>query len=373
MTDTAAQYRVRLHPAQHELTVQLTVADAGVNPVFELPTWVPGAYGFMKYARDVFDIEVRAADGARRRVTREGWSGLRVESAGGPLELRYRVYAHDHAWGELTGFLGHDQGVLLGTRYAYLRGRTGPVRVRYELPDGWRMHHPDGAREVVPGTFEYPSYQSLLDTPVVFGAFEVITRTVQGVPFHHLFLDRSFGFSSEAGKFVDALVRIAEECHALFGSFPFQHYTWIFSFSPHAHWGLEHLTSTMIGLNGHCLIDPVERMRGVRVAAHELFHAWNVCRLKPAPLGNPDHARGSFPEGLWISEGFTRYYEFLLSVRAGELTQEAFLSNLVNYYRQLTAFPAYARVSATDSSLTTFLNHNKYPGSVNSTIDYYDK
>ncbi len=373
MSQPAVQYRVRIHPAQHELEVTLTAPGAGPSPLFEVPTWVPGAYGFMKYGRDLFEVQAFDGSGKRLDVRREGWSGFRVDSAGGPLELRYRTYAYDTAWGELAGFIGHDQGVLLGTRLPFLRGHEGPVTVRYELPPQWKLHHPAGARQIEQGLFEYPSYSVLLDTPVVLGAFDVITREVEGVPFHHLFLDRAVGFDSEVDGFVDALVKVAREAHALFGSFPFEHYTWIFSFSPQAHWGLEHLSSTMIGLNGNCLIDPVERMRGVRVAAHELYHAWNVCRLKPAPLGRPDHARGSFPEGLWVSEGFTRYYEFLLGVRAGEITPEAFLSNVVNYYRHLTAIPAYERVSAVDSSLTTFLNHNRYPGSVNATIDYYDK
>lgn len=369
----SVQYRVRLLPRQQQLEVTVTAPEAGSSPVFEVPTWVPGAYGFMKYGRDLFDVRAEDGQGRAIEVRREGWSGFRLSSECGPVTLRFRVSAADPAWGELAGFLGHDRGVLLGTRLPYLRGHAGPVTVRYELPEGWRLHHPAGAREIEPGLYEYPSYAVLLDTPVVVGDFELVTREVHGVPFHHVFLDRTWGFDTELDGFIDALVRVAEESHALFGSFPFEHYTWIFSFSPQFHWGLEHLSSTMIGLDGKTLIDPVERMRGVRVAAHELYHAWNVCRLKPAPLGRPDHVAGSFTEGLWVSEGLTRYYEFLLAVRAGELAPEDFLGNLINYYRHLIAIPAYERVTSVDSSLATFLNHNRYPGSVNSTIDYYDK
>jgi len=50
-----------------------------------------------------------------------------------------------------------------------------------------------------------------------------------------------------------------------------------------------------------------------------------------------------------------------------------FFSNVVNYYQQLASHPAYSRVSLLDSSRATFLNHNRYPGSVNDSIDYYDK
>jgi predicted metalloprotease with PDZ domain len=53
-------------------------------------------------------------------------------------------------------------------------------------------------------------------------------------------------------------------------------------------------------------------------------------------------------------------------------TPEQFFSSVVNYYRHLTAVPAYQRVSPVDSSLAAYLNHSKYPGRCNNSIDYYD-
>lgn len=235
------------------------------------------------------------------------------------------------------------------------------------------MHHPAGARDLGDSTWEYPSYAALLDTPVAAGAFERRTRRARGVDFHFVFLDRAVGFEREADRFLDAVMRVAEACHGVFGSWPFESYTVLCSFSPQARWGLEHANATMLGLGENVFLDPAAWFDAVRVAAHELFHAWNVCRLKPAPLGDPDLVLGSFPDALWVAEGFTRYYESLLCVRAGVMTPEDFFANLVNYHRHTTALPAYARVTLTDSSRATFLNHNRYPGSADNTIDYYDK
>ncbi|HME01938.1 MAG TPA: PDZ domain-containing protein, partial [Solirubrobacteraceae bacterium] len=163
--------------------------------------------------------------------------------------------------------------------------------------------------------------------------------------------------------------------HDMFGSFPFDSYTFVCaSNSNAAEWGLEHLTSTMVGLEPGVFTDPDLHKTAVRVCAHELFHAWNVRRLRPAPLDRLDFRSGSFTEGLWVAEGFTRYYEFLSCTRTGVYTPEQFFSVVVNYYRHLVARPAYERVSAVDSSLATFLNHGgRYPGRVNNSIDYYDK
>lgn len=370
----SARYLVRLLPRACRLEVELTLENVPTGAPLELavPTWVPGAYAFMRYGRDLF--EVRAFDGAggALQVRRSGWAGWSVEKPTSTVRVTYLAHGFDPAWGELIGVVTHTQAVLLGTHYLHAPKHPGPCTVKYELPAGWKLHHPAGARALGGSAFSYPNYLALFDTPVVMGEYELTTRSLHGKDFHFAFLDRGVGFETEAEKFVDSLIKVAEACHAVFGSFPFDHYTFVFSFDPRFHWGLEHANATMIGLGEAALFDKDERARAVRVSAHELFHAWNVCRLKPFPFGQLDHAGGSFTEGLWIAEGFTRYYEFLLQVRAEELSPEAFFSNIVNYYRHLGAMPAYARTTLVDSSLATFLNHNKYPGSINNTIDYYD-
>jgi predicted metalloprotease with PDZ domain len=208
---------------------------------------------------------------------------------------------------------------------------------------------------------------------VVMGRFDVLRRVVDNTNFHFVFVDRALGFESRAAVFVDRLAEVADECLRVFGSFPFPSYTFVISTNPENRWGLEHLTSSMCGVGPDVFIDPREMARGVRVCAHELFHAWNVRRLRPAPLGAPDLTNGSFTEGLWLAEGFTRYYEFLLCTRTGLYTADQFFSSVVNYSNHLRRLPAYRRVGATDSSRASFLNHGKYEGRCNNSIDYYEK
>lgn len=367
------RYVVRVLPERHELEVQLNLDDATEGPLRVLtPTWVPGAYGFMKYGRDLFDVKAFDAQSKLELpVVRDGWSGFMVE-AKGAVEVRFKVVAADPAWGELVGFVGSDQALLLATHLLFAPGLEGPCRVEYQLPPGWPMHHPSGARRLDERTFEYPSYAALLDAPIAAGKFERRTREIGGTPFHFVFFEKALGFDQKVEAFLDALCLVAQKCRDVFGSFPFEDYTFLFTFDPLAKWGLEHANATTIALDEDTFVDDDSWARGLRVAAHELFHAWNVCRLKPRQLHWPDFEHGSFPDALWVSEGVTRYYEFLLLARAGVITPQAFFSNVVNYWRQLSSHPASNRVSLADSSRSTFLNHNRYPGSVNATIDYYD-
>jgi predicted metalloprotease with PDZ domain len=47
----------------------------------------------------------------------------------------------------------------------------------------------------------------------------------------------------------------------------------------------------------------------VAQASHEFFHIWNVKRIRPVQMWPYDYARENETPLLWISEGFTTYYE----------------------------------------------------------------
>ncbi len=369
----SVEYRVRVLPQGHQLDVAIDVHGIdGPSLRAQVPTWVPGAYGFLRYGRDLFNVSATDANGNGLTVVREGWSGFRIDAPPPSLTLRYRAGAFEPAWGELAGLVDHEFALLFGTRYLQVSGHRGPVRVQYDWPAGWPVHQPAAVRNAGHSTSEYASYAELLNTPVVAGRFEKQTIEVEGTPFHIVFIDRTVGFERNVSRLIDAIRGIAEQAHAVFGSFPFEDYSFIISFDPTSSWGLERPHGTTIALEPLVFIDQQQWIDAIRVIAHELFHAWNVCRLKPKPLGTPDFAHGSFSDGLWVAEGFTRWYEFLLCTRAGLMPPERVLANIVNFWRHLSSHPAYQRVTPADSSSATFLNHHKYPGSVNATIDYYD-
>jgi predicted metalloprotease with PDZ domain len=381
-------YEVTIDAHRLELRVTMTLTgDLAEGDIrLEIPSWVPGDYEFEPYARDLFNLRAHEHGTEEElRVTREGYSSFLVHGGRGNVVVTYRAVASEIDFGEACGIVDSQYAIVLGTRYLHSPAHVGRCRVSYrDLPDGWRIHHPSGAERVHEHTWVYPSFEILLDTPVVFGHFDLLRREVEGTEFFFAFVDRGVGFedpsepprtTKDAERFADKVAQAAAVMHGIFGEFPFENYTFVLTLNPDADWGLEHLTSTMCGLGPDVFVDDEQFAIGIRVCAHELFHAWNVRRLRPDPLGELQYhlLSGSFTEGLWVAEGFTRYYEFLISTRVGAYDAEQFLSAVVGYYEHLTAEPAYRRVSATDSSLATYLNHSKYAGRVNNAIDYYDK
>ena len=379
-TARAAVYDVRVLPAEHQLAVSLRFqAPSGISEVdLTLPSWVPGSYWFRTLGRNLFDVAAcDARTGRPLPVRRHGWQGHRVEEVAGPVQVSWRVAADDVEYSQLSGIVADDFAVLSAANFLRPSAWRGPCRIGCDLPTGWRVHSTGPARSCHSAgrhCWEYPNYSLMLDSPVVLGRFDRISREDDGTAFHFVFLDRAIGFETGAEAFVDRAMAAARECRKVFGSYPFPSYTFILTTNPDLRWGLEHLASSVCSLGPDVFIDPEVSARGIRTCAHELFHAWNVRRLRPSPFGHPfDLERGSYTEGLWLSEGFTRYYEFLLCVRAGVYSPCDFVSNVVNNWEQLRRRPAYRRVSAADSSLATFLNHRKYANDANTSIDYYQK
>jgi predicted metalloprotease with PDZ domain len=341
-----------------------------------LPKWVPGDYDFEPYGRDVFSVQAKNTAGKNLKVKRKGFNAYLVEANGEALIVTYEASAYEPDLGDAMGLVDSDYAVLMGTRYLFLPDYFGPCSATYSTANvDWKIHHPSGAESVGKNQWIYPSFEILLDTPVTFGQFNLYKREVRKTPFYFVFVDQGIGFESTVDKFIDQVCVATEKIHDVFGLFPFSDYTFVLSLNPQADWGLEHLTSNMSGLGPEVFVDDNLYATGIRVCVHELFHAWNVRRLRPAPLGQLSHELccGSFTEGLWMAEGFTRYYEFLISTRAKAYSPDQFFSTIAGYYQHLTQQPAYSKVSVTDSSLATYMNHSKYPNRVNNSIDYYDK
>ena len=137
----------------------------------------------------------------------------------------------------------------------------------------------------------------------------------------------------------------------LWGFVPYPHYTFLFSAGGGG--GLEHLTSTTIGIDTSALESNPNAHQGV--IAHELFHAWNVKRLRPKALGPFDYDGPVRTKSLWISEGITEYYtDGLARSRGpdGRRTSSSLPSRRRS--RGFIANPASRRISPEEASWTVW-------------------
>jgi predicted metalloprotease with PDZ domain len=128
---------------------------------------------------------------------------------------------------------------------------------------------------------------------------------------------------------------------------------------------MEHMNSTAIDVGS------MGQLPGV--AAHELFHAWNVKRLRPATLEPLDDQREMYTRALWFAEGVTNTYEDYVMVRTGLWERAQFYDEISQRIAEIESRPAHTWQSVEQSSLDAWLE--KYPLYTDQdfSVSYYDK
>jgi predicted metalloprotease with PDZ domain len=89
------------------------------------------------------------------------------------------------------------------------------------------------------------------------------------------------------------------------------------------------------------------------ITAHEIFHAWNVKRLRPADMVPYRYDRSEPTPWLWVSEGITDYYADLAIMRGGIVTPDMFLGTTGDKIAKVSEAPPTA---LEDASLSTWIH-----------------
>jgi len=321
----------------HQAQVDATFSGLDAGPiVIRMSRSSPGRYAVHDFAKNVYAVSATNGAGEPLRLTRRDPYSWGVDAHDGTIRFRYTVYG-DRVDGT---FLGIDQthGHLnMPATFAWVDELdAAPVRLSVRAPEGWRV-----ATQLRPTAdpmvFTAPNLQYFLDSPTEISDFELREWTqpigdqspTYRLALHHL------GTDAQVDSFAMLVRRVIDEQHAIWGEAPgydFGTYTFIVDYLPWASGdGMEHRNSTIVTNRGS-LADSAARVARLGTMSHELFHAWNVERLRPATLEPFDFMRANMSDALWFAEGFTSYYGPLAIRRAGITSDEDFartLSNLI--------------------------------------------
>ena len=108
-------------------------------------------------------------------------------------------------------------------------------------------------------------------------------------------------------------------------------------------------------------------------SAHELFHAWNVKRIRPQSLEPLDYSKEMWTRSLWFAEGVTNTYETYTLERTGIWSAQQFYGNLADEIRELQSRPAHKWQSVEQSSLDAWYEKYSVYGRPEESISYYNK
>jgi predicted metalloprotease with PDZ domain len=332
------------------VAVSFDVAEKGLV-LLSLPSWTPGSYEISNFARFVSGFSPKAADKPLDwdKLDYDTW---RIDPAGArSVTVRFDCHAvtldNSAAWSQA------DFAFVNGTNifpYPEGRGFEFPATVTVKTQPGWLVAtgmEPGGAA----GTYRESNYHDLVDKPFFIGRFDVDSQQVEG-HWHRLVTYPAGAMSGPARSLIwDQIEKTVPRMAAVFRETPWRTYSTLMVFTREVGGGsaLEHSNSHLGIYNPGFVGNPLL----ASITDHEIFHAWNVKRLRPADMWPYDYSRPQPTPWLWVSEGITDYYADLALVRGGVVDSAGFLSLTDQKMQQIAEEPPTA---LEDASLTTWIS-----------------
>lgn len=207
------------------------------------------------------------------------------------------------------------------------------------LPAGWQFGTALETLETKDARvkFKTVSFETLIDSPLFAGKyFRKIELDPDG-PAH----GRSrvtLNVMADDAEYLEAKPQVIEihrelvrQSDKLFGARHFNHYDFLLSLSDRlAGAGIEHQRSSNNGTSPRYFTAWDSAYISRELLSHEYTHSWNGKYRRPADLWTPNFnvpMRGSL---LWVYEGQTQYWGYVLAARAGFLGKEQALDSLAN-------------------------------------------
>ncbi|MGY6625792.1 M61 family metallopeptidase [Acinetobacter johnsonii] len=368
---------------QHLIHVTLRfVADP--TQVLSLPTWIPGSYLIREFSKHIESVRAYDEEGRLLEIQKFEKNKWRLFNTDHELiTVEYDVYAYDlsvrGAYVDQTRLYVNPACACLG-----LEGQEDKaVEVELFLPDElkhFQLATGMASKSLVKGRFtlKAKNYAELIDAP-----FELAEQTrfgfeANGIP--HEFVV-SGKHAMNAARMQQDIEKICATEISMFGSAPFSNYTFMTMATANSYGGLEHPNSTS-------LISPREDLpkanepeepsedyqRFLGLCSHEYFHSWLVKFIRPENFVNYDLNKEGYTSLLWIFEGFTSYYDDLILLRSGVISQASYIKLLKTQIDRYLQNQGRFVQSVSESSFDAWVKfYRQDENSNNAGTSYYNK
>lgn len=362
-------------------------ATPGMLTVY-YPKWIPGEHGPTGPVVDQMGIFFRAngADLKWRRDPLDMYTyQVSVPAGVTSVEASMDYVSLSELGGFSSGSSATDQMAVLSWNWltVYPKGWGSDqiqVKPSVKVPAGWKYVSALTTTGETSGVVEFApvSLTMVVDSPVQMGAHLRRVPLLQGkTPAHELDLvsdsEAAIAIKPEQQQGFDNLVA---ESGALFGARHYDHYNFLLSLSDHvAHFGLEHHQSDDSRLGEKYLTDPSDWLAGASLLPHEFVHSWNGKYRRPYDLATPEYQTPMQSELLWVYEGLTEYFGYLLTARTGLWTPEQWRDQMGILAMTFSHRPGRNWRSLEDTAISAQILYGAGKGYDNwrRNVDYYDE
>ncbi|MDO7396117.1 M61 family peptidase [Acinetobacter baumannii] len=357
---------------------------ANPNQELWLPTWIPGSYLIREFSKHIEAVKAYDEAGRMLNIKKTEKNRWRLFNTDHELiTVEYDVYAYDlsvrGAYVDQTRLYINPACVCLG-----LEGQEqSACELEIFLPDElkhFQLATGLASKSLVKGRFTLKAdhYDQLIDSP-----FELADQTRFSFETHGI--EHEFVISGNHATNVDRLKTDIEKiCAAeidLFGSAPFKNYTFMTMATGNSYGGLEHCNSTSLITPRDDLPksnEPTEPskdyQRFLGLCSHEYFHSWLVKFIRPENFANYNLHQEGYTSLLWIFEGFTSYYDDLILLRSGVISQKSYLDLLKSQIDRYLQNPGRFVQTVAESSFDAWIKfYRQDENSNNAGTSYYNK
>ncbi len=352
-----------LQGIERAVDVSMSFNATGKEPVLlSLPIWTPGDYEVSYFARNVsrFSATSRGKALVWDKSTPSSWRI--VTDNGGPVtvEFHYKADSLDNA----QSWTKEDFLLFNGTNlFMYPEGRAldFPATVTVQTEDSWRVV--TGMNQTGAHSWSAQNYHELVDHPFFVGKFDLDSAQVSGAWMRFSSYPSGSVKPAQRTKLLGEMAKAIPTEVAVFADRPWPRYDimQIADSSAQGMSALEHENSN-VGVIGAGYID---EDFVPSVYAHEIFHSWNVKRLRPLDMWPYNYSEMQPTPWLWVSEGITDYYADLALVRGGVIDAAGFLGKTEG---KMDHVDKTVPIALTDASLQAWIHMTDGTNDI-----YYDK
>ncbi len=361
-------------PSSHIYNVELHCSQWMKDTIqLKMPQWMPGYYQIMDYAKSVKNMLAKDTKGNSlpiKKINDNTWEISDVKNK--TFLVNYSIQTEKQFVANSYVDSTHAYIIPENTFLYEEESINTPISIKLIFNEKWK--NVATGLEPVPGNsqkFTASDFDILYDCPILIGNLEELSSfNVKGIK--HQFIGYNLG-NFDREFFMTNLKKIVESSIDIIGDIPYKNYSFI-GIGP-GRGGIEHLNNTTISFDGTQLTTPEAIDKMMNFIAHEYFHHFNVKRIRPFELGPFDYDNGNRTNLLWISEGLTVYYEYLIVKRAGLLDAQTLLSHFEQNLNAYENNPGRFHQSLKQASYHTwsdgpFGTKGNEPGK---SISYYNK
>jgi len=367
-------YTVTFPEAQaHYAEIEMNISGLKQNTLdLKMPVWTPGSYLVREFAKNVetFSAEANGKLIGSKKIRKNIWQ---IETANlSAVKVKYKLYAFElsvrtslidvsHAFLSTSGVFMYPDGMLHHPATIHIVPYKGWTTVSTSL----EMVNND------PFTLHSPNYDILFDSPIEVGTQDVFSFDADGVKYEVAMCGQG---NYDKEKLKKDMPKLIDQEVAIFGEDPNKRYVFIIHNNLKGGGGIEHLSSTVLGVARDSYASEAGYRGFLGLVAHEHFHLWNVKRLRPIALGPFDYDNENYTTDLWIAEGFTTYYQNIIVRRSNIYPPENYLAALAGDINYVENQPGGKVQPLSEASYDAWIKYYRpNENSLNTTISYYSK